>query len=61
MLSYPYLTDLSGDETANQKFVAVAEAYDVLSVEETRKIYDQYGHDGIEQHKKVLLANAMGH
>ncbi|KAL1596155.1 DnaJ-related protein scj1 [Nothophoma quercina] len=41
-----------GDETASQKFVAVAEAYDILSVEETRKIYDQYGHDGIAQHKK---------
>ena len=46
------LTYVSGDETANQKFVAVAEAYDILSVEETRKIYDQYGQDGIEQHKK---------
>ncbi|KAI8938995.1 hypothetical protein NX059_004839 [Plenodomus lindquistii] len=41
-----------GDDTANQKFVEVAEAYEVLSNQETRKIYDQYGHDGIQQHKQ---------
>ncbi|KAF2634535.1 DnaJ-domain-containing protein [Massarina eburnea CBS 473.64] len=41
-----------GDKEAEKKFVDIAEAYDVLSTEETRKIYDQYGHDGIEQHKR---------
>jgi DnaJ-related protein SCJ1 len=40
------------DETAHQKFVEIAEAYDVLIDPEVRKIYDQYGHDGVQQHKQ---------
>jgi DnaJ-related protein SCJ1 len=40
-----------GDESAKQKFVDIAEAYEVLSTSSTRKIYDQYGHEGLEQHK----------
>lgn len=39
-----------GDETAREKFVEIADAYDVLSSPTTRKIYDQYGHEGVEQH-----------
>ena len=42
----------SGDETAQQKFVDVAEAYEALSDTETRRIYDQYGHEGLKQHKQ---------
>lgn len=42
----------SGDGTAHQKFVDIAEAYDALSNAETRRIYDQYGHDGLNQHKQ---------
>ncbi|ETN37264.1 uncharacterized protein HMPREF1541_08255 [Cyphellophora europaea CBS 101466] len=38
----------SGDE---KKFLEVAEAYETLSEPTTRKIYDQYGHDGLSQHK----------
>lgn len=30
----------------------MSEAYDALSNAETRRIYDQYGHDGLEQHKR---------
>lgn len=30
----------------------MAEAYDALSTAETRRIYDQYGHDGLNQHKQ---------
>ncbi|KAF2876689.1 hypothetical protein BDV95DRAFT_625871 [Massariosphaeria phaeospora] len=41
-----------GDQSSHDKFVAVAEAYDGLSDEETRKIYDQYGHEGIKQHQQ---------
>jgi DnaJ-related protein SCJ1 len=41
-----------GDETAREKFVEIADAYDVLSTSATRKIYDQYGHEGIEQHRQ---------
>ena len=39
-----------GDETAREKFVEIADAYDVLSTPTTRKIYDQYGYEGVEQH-----------
>jgi DnaJ-related protein SCJ1 len=45
------LTARSGDDSANQKFIEIAEAYEVLSDDEQRKIYDQYGHEGIKQHK----------
>ncbi|KAF2495613.1 mitochondrial protein import protein MAS5 [Lophium mytilinum] len=41
-----------GDSSAHDKFVAVADAYEVLVDEEQRRIYDQYGHEGIEQHKR---------
>lgn len=42
----------SGDETAHQRFVEIAEAYEVLSNTETRQIYDQYGHEGLKQHRQ---------
>ncbi|KAL5594644.1 hypothetical protein BROUX41_001563 [Berkeleyomyces rouxiae] len=42
----------NGDEEAKQKFVAISEAYEILSDAETRKIYDQHGHDGIKRHKE---------
>ena len=50
----PSLTCLAcrGNESAHKKFVEVSEAYDALSNSETRRIYDQYGHDGLEQHKR---------
>ncbi|CAE7000153.1 hypothetical protein CFE70_000934 [Pyrenophora teres f. teres 0-1] len=52
-LSKKYHPDKNpGDDEAGKKFVEVAEAYEVLSEKETRKIYDQYGHDGIQQHKQ---------
>ncbi|KAH8699407.1 DnaJ protein-like protein [Phaeosphaeriaceae sp. PMI808] len=52
-LSKKYHPDKNpGDESANQKFIDIAEAYGVLSDEEQRKIYDQYGHEGIKQHKQ---------
>jgi DnaJ-related protein SCJ1 len=41
-----------GDESAKKKFVDIAEAYEVLSTSSTRKIYDQYGHEGLEQQKQ---------
>ncbi|KAI9927614.1 DnaJ- protein scj1 [Aspergillus wentii] len=41
-----------GDDAARDRFVEIADAYDVLSTPATRKIYDQYGHDGIEQHRQ---------
>ena len=40
------------DDSAKQKFVEIAEAYDVLIDPEVRKVYDQYGHEGVKQHKQ---------
>lgn len=37
-----------GDSTAETKFKAVNEAYQVLSDDEKRQIYDQFGHAGLE-------------
>lgn len=48
-----------GDETAQKKFVDIAEAYEILSSTSTRKIYDQYGHEGLEQHRQG--ANGRAH
>lgn len=56
------LTDISrGDETAQKKFVDIAEAYEVLSTPSTRKIYDQYGHEGLEQHRQGGSAGRAPH
>ncbi|KAM0458311.1 hypothetical protein ACHAPV_006122 [Trichoderma viride] len=41
-----------GDETAHEKFVQVSEAYEVLSDSELRKVYDRYGHDGVQSHRQ---------
>jgi len=37
-----------GDEAAVEKFKEAAEAYEVLSNQEKRQIYDRYGHSGID-------------
>src|SRR5580692_11870865 len=36
-----------GDKAAEEKFKEAAEAYEVLGDEEKRKMYDQYGHAGM--------------
>lgn len=37
-----------GNKTAEEKFKEAAEAYEVLSSSEKRKIYDNFGHKGLE-------------
>ncbi|KAJ5084206.1 hypothetical protein NUU61_008785 [Penicillium alfredii] len=50
-----------GDESAREKFVEIADAYDVLSTSTLRKIYDQHGHAGVEQHRKGGSAGGHAH
>ncbi|MBY0310850.1 MAG: molecular chaperone DnaJ [Phycisphaerales bacterium] len=38
-----------GDAEAEKNFKDAAEAYEVLSDDQKRKIYDQYGHDGLKR------------
>ncbi|MBR3679717.1 MAG: molecular chaperone DnaJ [Oscillospiraceae bacterium] len=48
-LARKYHPDLHPDDpTAEDKFKEITEAYEVLSNSEKRSIYDQYGHDGLE-------------
>ncbi|KAI7898529.1 uncharacterized protein BX663DRAFT_524452 [Cokeromyces recurvatus] len=39
----------SGDEQASQKFMEIANAYEVLMNDEKRAIYDRYGEEGLKQ------------
>ena len=48
-LARQYHPDLHPDDpTAEEKFKEITEAYEVLSNKEKRSIYDQFGHDGLE-------------
>ncbi|KJZ73818.1 hypothetical protein HIM_06711 [Hirsutella minnesotensis 3608] len=52
-LSKKYHPDKNpNDESAHDSFVQVADAYSVLSDSEMRKIYDMYGHEGVESRKQ---------
>ena len=61
-LSKKYHPDKNpGNETAHQKFVQVSEAYEALSDGTSRKIYDQYGHEGLQNHKRGGQGGGQAH
>ncbi|KIY44036.1 DnaJ-domain-containing protein [Fistulina hepatica ATCC 64428] len=47
-MSKRYHPDKNNSPDAEAKFIEVAHAYEVLSDEETRRIYDQYGEEGLK-------------
>ncbi|KAM0794541.1 hypothetical protein BDR22DRAFT_814968 [Usnea florida] len=62
LLSKKYHPDKNpGNESASEKFVQIAEAYDALSEPETRRIYDQYGYDGLKQHQQGGQGGGRSH
>jgi molecular chaperone DnaJ len=48
-LALKYHPDKNKEKGAEEKFKQISEAYAVLYDEEKRKMYDQYGHAGIDQ------------
>ncbi|KAG6820943.1 hypothetical protein H0H93_009179 [Arthromyces matolae] len=50
-LSKKYHPDKNKAPDANDKFAGIARAYEVLSNQEKRSIYDQYGEDGLKAHE----------
>ncbi|CCH41019.1 Chaperone protein [Wickerhamomyces ciferrii] len=60
-LSKKYHPDKNpGDEDAHHKFIEVGEAYEVLGDESKRKLYDQYGHEGVKQGGNPRGGNPFG-
>jgi len=56
-LSLKYHPDKDPSEEAKQKFVELANAYEVLGDEEKRRIYDQYGEDGLKHNGQQNFHN----
>ncbi|ORX35044.1 hypothetical protein BD324DRAFT_633722 [Kockovaella imperatae] len=50
-LSKKYHPDINPDESAHEKFIEVSKAYEILSEQETRDIYDRHGEEGLKQHE----------
>lgn len=49
LLAKKYHPDVNKEQDAEKKFKEVNEAYEVLSDDQKRQMYDQYGHQALEQ------------
>ncbi|GAB7360496.1 hypothetical protein MBLNU230_g8447t1 [Neophaeotheca triangularis] len=49
------------DPESKQKFVDISDAYETLIDPELRRIYDQYGHEGVKQHQQGGQRGGGGH
>jgi DnaJ family protein B protein 11 len=47
-----------GNKKAEAKFIRIAKAYEVLSDQKTRDIYDKFGEEGLKKHQQ---GNSQGH
>lgn len=56
-LSLKYHPDKDPSEEAKKKFVECANAYEVLGDEEKRRMYDQYGEDGLKHNGQQNFHN----
>ena len=50
--SLEFHPDKNKDEGAADTFAQIARAYEVLSDDDKRKIYNRYGEDGLKQHEQ---------
>lgn len=50
--SLEFHPDKNKEEGASEKFAEIARAYEVLSDEDKKKIYDRHGEEGLKQHEQ---------
>lgn len=59
--SLEYHPDKNKEEGAAEKFAEIAYAYEVLTDEEKKKIYDRGGEEGLKQHEQMQGQGGAGH
>lgn len=59
-LAKQYHPDINKAANAEEKFKEVQEAYDILSDEKKRKLYDQFGHAGVDPNANGGFGGAGG-
>ncbi|KAL7575903.1 hypothetical protein ACA910_000704 [Epithemia clementina (nom. ined.)] len=59
-LSLKYHPDKNSDEGAAEKFAEIARAYEVLSDEDKKAVYDRHGEEGLKQHEAQEAGGGFG-